>query len=584
MKEKNRQTAKASRSTRGKTMKKEKKARLIGIVAILSILVCVASNFTVHRIYGMQRDILSEQVALNNCESELSSAMTDVTNEVRSYSATGSKTNLENYQNAKNVDKTQQTAILAMKEIGLSDEEEGILQQLLAINDQMVPLEEMAISYVQSGNMPSARMLLYSTDYRNYISQTNDLIDQLDNAIDVRMTQRVDQIARAAEIVNVISYALLVLTLAIQIYLVGFIIKELIQPILKLQGVVGKLADGDLHAQVDLQADETEIGSIVAAIRGLQDFQKKIILDIDDLLVKMSNGKFDITTSCEENYRGDYRNILLSIRNINQKLSATLTKFDKASQQISAGAEQMSVSSQAIAKGAADQAASVEELDATVQQVSAQVKDTAERAVQANEYVKSAEQIGAEAEEHVKALRQTMNEISENSDQVGRIIHTIEDIAFQTNILALNAAVEAARAGEAGKGFAVVADEVRNLAGKSAEASKDTTRLIEAAIQSAAQGQKAVDEVSQSITQMDEGTKPVVEAMLKIVQATEEQSNALAQITSGIDQISSVVQNNSATSEESAAASEELSSQAEVLKQMIGQFELRDDVAEDEIG
>ena len=204
------------------------------------------------------------------------------------------------------------------------------------------------------------------------------------------------------------------------------------------------------------------------------------------------------------------------------------------------------------------------------------MKQNADNAQQANAKAGSISTEMNVSNEKMQLMIQAMEDISHCSNEISKIIKTIEDIAFQTNILALNAAVEAARAGTAGKGFAVVADEVRSLASKSAESSKNTSVLIENSLKAVENGTRIADETAQSLYQAVNGVNEMTAIIGQISEASSAQAHSISQVTLGIDQISSVVQTNSATAQESAAASEELSSQSQMMKNLVNKFKLKD--------
>ena len=216
----------------------------------------------------------------------------------------------------------------------------------------------------------------------------------------------------------------------------------------------------------------------------------------------------------------------------------------------------------------------MEELAASINEISTHINQNAESMQDMGGKAQHIAEEAQESNQRMQDMVNAMSDISNSSSEIGKIIKTIEDIAFQTNILALNAAVEAARAGAAGKGFAVVADEVRNLASKSAEASKNTASLIENSLRAVERGKEIADKTAKSLSTVMENINEANHMMTTLAQTSHEQAEFVTQITQGIDQISSVVQTNSATAQESAAASEELSSQANMLKELAGRFKL----------
>lgn len=216
----------------------------------------------------------------------------------------------------------------------------------------------------------------------------------------------------------------------------------------------------------------------------------------------------------------------------------------------------------------------VELLTSAISEMAQKAKENNDNADLAGLRVREAgNQLGVSSS-YMKNMTEAMNEITQNSSEIGKIIKTIEDIAFQTNILALNAAVEAARAGTAGRGFAVVADEVRSLAGKSADAAKSTTEMIQNTINSVENGSKIAYQAADSLHIVQEKAEAIVGIVDNICKASEVQLEQSTIISENAKQISLVIQTNAATAEESAASAEELASQSKLMKQLAGQFTL----------
>lgn len=367
-----------------------------------------------------------------------------------------------------------------------------------------------------------------------------------------------------------------VASLLISILLGLKVTKGITVPLSEVEHAAHELSKGNLKTEITYHSRD-EVGAVANGVRETTTAMRIIIGDINYLLGEMAAGNFDVYSKAAENYVGEFSGILSALRHINSSLSDTLSQINLASEQVASGSDQVASGAQALSQGSTEQASSVEELAATINEISNQVRNNAESAQQASQL---AGNVGNEMEVSNKKMQdmiRAMGNISDSSSEIGKIIKTIEDIAFQTNILALNAAVEAARAGAAGKGFAVVADEVRNLASKSAEASKNTSTLIETSLKAVEGGTHIADETANALLAAVDGVKQVTKTINQISEASNEQAQSIVQVTQGIDQISSVVQTNSATAEESAAASEELSGQAQVLKNLVGRFHLKDE-------
>ncbi len=346
------------------------------------------------------------------------------------------------------------------------------------------------------------------------------------------------------------------------------------RPLKRLTVVAERLADGELNVEYTVKGRD-EVAQLGQSTMHIVDRLKTYIDYINEISAVLAQmGEGNLIFQLHHDYRGEFAKLKESMLAIQSSLTDTISGIAQSAAQVNMGADQISSGAQALAQGATEQASSVQELSDAVQTLNNKVTDGASKASEVIIQLNNVKDQVDASNGQMQDMLQAMRDISTHSNDISKIIKTIDDIAFQTNILALNAAVEAARAGTAGKGFAVVADEVRNLAGKSAAAAKETNDLIARSVEAVKKGEGIARTTAESLGMAAADSGEVVAVIDKVVEDYQDQASRLKEISIGVDQISEVVQTNSATAEQSAAASEELSGQAQMLKGMISRFKL----------
>lgn len=546
---------------------------LIGVALLGMFLIGGMSFYLMGQMNEMTSDISTSWLPSIDIARDLSATLSNIRlNELGYLTAISDDVEESSLQYLQGEKEDMNTLLATYAEL-IDEEERGFYNNAMNFWAQYNEADEAMMALAKESRTEEARAILEGecVELYNALNSTfNDIITYNKEGSDAA-TEESFTLYRTA---TFLMTAVIIAIILVGVFFSFVIIRLIKTPISEIENAAIKMAEGDLDVTISYTAKD-EMGVLAEQVRRLIRKLQVIIDDEKKFLAKMAEGDFTVDSICPEEYTGGFNPLLVSFREIAEKLNDTMLQISQSSFQVAGEAQQVSNGSQALAQGATQQAGSVQQLAATINEISNKVNQNADNAQQANVTASGVSTKMNVSNEKMQQMMRAMEDISSCSSEIAKIIKAIEDIALQTNILALNAAVEAARAGEAGKGFAVVAEEVRSLAGKSAEASQNTTALIENSLKAVENGTQIADETAKSLLQAVNDVNEMADIIGQISDASSDQAYAISQIMIGIDQISSVVQTNSATAEESAAASEQLSSQSQLMKSLVGRFKLK---------
>lgn len=541
-------------------------------VSILSLIFLVFSLFSYGNINSKLYQANEDRFMLTYNANRFMNGSAYLTNEVRAFASTGKQEHYDNYWNEVDNLKNRNKGIDAMQDIGITFEEQNMIDDMSELSNSLVPLENKAMKNVQNGKQKKALNYVYGKDYNKAIAKINSLKEQFLTTLDDRTLTEVEVLRQQADFIKFTMIAALTIVALMQMLSMIVVRWQILRPVIAVRDQMGEISRGNLSADFPLKSDTSETGMLIESIHETKRELKKYIKDIDQKLAEMAEGNMDLSIGSD--YRGEFLPIQNAMRQIIESLNNALSQINLTAGNVSEESKRMASDAQVLSDGAVEQASAVEELSSSIQELSGQVDRTSKDAETARKCSTDAAQLLLVSNDKMADLTAAMKDISDASQQIGGIIKTIEDISFQTNILALNAAVEAARAGSAGKGFAIVADEVQNLANKSSVSAQHITELIENSMKMIQNGTALSLDTTDALADVVVGAKQATDLIEQIAESAMQQSQSLHQLTMGMEQIAGVVQTNAATAEKSASSAQALYRQSEELKVSIQRFRL----------
>ncbi len=551
-----------------------------GIIALLAVFCAVIALIGIAGLIANLKTVHEDAMSSIAAAGELKFAAADVERSILEMLRADAAVSYD--QKAKSVEQDMEDIRVAFTTLSthlegfcLTEDAKLSYQNLTQMFQESEPVRLQVMEHLKKGDISQAQAI-YQASYQVSLSQLiagcEQLMQQISDAADLYCVKALQQ----NNVGVMFIILMIVISLIMGVYLTHIVCDSIRLPVQQLMRASEEMKQGHLSVVESITYESNdEVGTLAASMRETLQFLSSYVEEIGRTLHHVANGDLTATEESITQFRGEFASIRESLIYIFNHMNDTLGNINLATEQVNMGAVQIASGAQALAQGAGEQAASIQQLSAAVTDISQKINTTAEHATTAMQTSRTTSEQAQVCNTQMQHMMDAMNELTEQASQISRIVKTIEDIAFQTNILALNAAVEAARAGNAGKGFAVVADEVRTLAAKSAEASQNTAVLIGATVDAVNNGTRILAETAQSLTGVVKDSQAASELAGEIAQAAAAQATAVTQISQNIEDISGVVNTNSSTAEESAAASEELSGQATMLRGMLEQFRLR---------